>query len=170
LELGRDLRTLGAAAILAEAVLLTSGEEPDPDLYALILGALEALEREEGEHAPRILLPAGWALMEHLGFSPVLDRCAHCGSPLTGEEILTFHVALGGVVCGSCHGGPGAGRGGPRLGPSARGQLARMVTGEAQEELRGEVPHLKLLRNFMEFHLGARRPMASFDFLLDQLA
>ncbi|MEX2526085.1 MAG: DNA repair protein RecO [Gemmatimonadota bacterium] len=166
LALARDLRTLGAASVLAEVVLLNPGEEADPPLFQLLLGALEALESSPGSQAPWILLGAGWVLMHHLGFSPEVERCVRCQQSLPDTEILRFHVEAGGVMCSACQGSSPSTGVGPRVGPGAREQLASLVSGRPLSEEEGLPAHLKLLRTFMEFHLGARKPLASFDFLL----
>lgn len=170
LALARDLRTMGAASVLAEVVLLNPGEEADPLLFELLLGALEALESSPGLQAPGILLGAGWALMDHLGFSPEVVRCVRCQESLENTELLRFHVEAGGVICTTCQSSMPRTGVGPRVGPGARKQLAALVEGRPLDGEEWTLAHLKLMRTFMEFHLGARRPLASFDFLLDGLS
>ena len=61
--------------------------EPDlplPDVYALLAGALRAIEKSE---APLALLPRfSLRLLEALGLAPPLDSCVRCGGPLNGSQ------------------------------------------------------------------------------------
>ncbi len=97
--LRRDLKRLGAAALLAEVSGLLAGP---PDAYQEIFTALEeALALLEQGLPPDSLLPA---FLLHLlglgGYRPRLHRCVACaaepGTP------LNFSLPRGGVVCGAC--------------------------------------------------------------------
>jgi DNA repair protein RecO (recombination protein O) len=103
--LRRDLRRLGAAAVLAELAGMVAGP---PEAYAGIFAALEAALGllEEGA-PPDSLLPA---LLLHLlglgGYGPRLLNCLSCNRE--PEPPLHFSIPRGGVLCGTCsRGAPG---------------------------------------------------------------
>jgi len=59
-------------------------------------------------------------LLDRLGFSPALDRCAVCGRSDLGEENTRWHPEQGGVLCVSCA------RRGDILSATTRQVLARL--------------------------------------------
>ena len=59
-------------------------------------------------------------LLDRLGFSPALDRCAVCGRSDLGEENTRWHPEQGGVLCASCA------RRGDILSATTRQVLARL--------------------------------------------
>jgi len=98
-SLRRDLKRLGAAAVLAEVAGLLAGP---PEAYQEIFAALEeALALLEQGLPPDSLLPA---FLLHLlgggGYRPRLQRCAMCGAEPAAP--LNFSLPRGGVVCGAC--------------------------------------------------------------------
>ena len=98
--LRRDLKRLGAAALLAEVAGLMAGP---PEAYQEIFAALEeALALLEQGLPPDSLLPA---FLLHLlglgGYRPRLHRCGVCGAE-PPEPPLSFSLPQGGVVCGTC--------------------------------------------------------------------
>src|SRR5262249_18625795 len=98
-----DLPSLYAAYYVAE--LLADGtEEYDPH-PALFDEAGEPLRDVAGPGAaagPR-LARFDLVLLRELGYSPVLEACAACGSALAGQP-LAFSPAAGGVLCPGCRG------------------------------------------------------------------
>jgi DNA repair protein RecO (recombination protein O) len=99
--LRRDLKRLGAAAVLAEVAGLLAGP---PEAYQEIFAALEeALTLLEEGAPPDSLLPA--YLVHLLGLGGYRPRLQHCG--LCGQEPappLTFSPSRGAMVCGACRG------------------------------------------------------------------
>lgn len=83
-----------------------------PDLYRLMAVTLATLNREDRD--PMLAVRAfEFRLMCLIGYTPVLDACAVCGTPLAPEsEGVRFGLAVCGTVCQrpSC-----AARGGERL-------------------------------------------------------
>jgi DNA repair protein RecO (recombination protein O) len=75
----------------------TSEEQPEPELYALLLRAWDLLEKGVSD-----ALVARWselALLDVAGHGPELDRCVDCGrAPLEGEA-LRWDEAAGGIHC-----------------------------------------------------------------------
>jgi DNA repair protein RecO (recombination protein O) len=97
--LRRDLKRLGAAALLAEAAGLLAGP---PESYQEIFAALEeALVLLEQGSPPDSLLPA---FLLHLlglgGYRPRLHHCGRCGAE-PGPPLF-FSLPRGGMVCGAC--------------------------------------------------------------------
>lgn len=72
---------------------------PDEHLFALLAGVLDELETSE--HPMWTLCLFENALMHQQGYTPVLDICARCGSPVDGEQIA-FQPEAGGALCASC--------------------------------------------------------------------
>jgi DNA repair protein RecO (recombination protein O) len=99
LSLRRDLKRLGAAALLSEAAGLLAGP---PDALREIFVTLEdALALLEQGSPPDSLLPA---FLLHLlslgGYRPHLHLCGGCGA--VPEAPLNFSLPRGGIFCGSC--------------------------------------------------------------------
>ena len=97
--LRRDLKRLGAAAVLAEVAGLLAGP---PEAYQEIFAALEeALGLLEQGLPPDSLLPA--FLLHLLGLGGYRPRLHHCG--VCGQEPappLVFSLPRGGMFCGAC--------------------------------------------------------------------
>jgi len=159
--LAADVHRFGGAAVLAELVLKHAGEEANPALFDALSGALDRLAEVPSEAIVPTLLRDGWQLVSTLGYRPVVEACVQCGAPL-GDEMARFDFAAGGVRCARC-----APNGvGPRLGPGARAQLATLLSDE------GELPaldrpraHLRLLSDFVTWHVSGGRPLATFEVL-----
>ena len=97
--LRRDLRRLGAAAVLAELSGLLAGP---PEAYAGIFATLEAaLGLLEAGAPPESLLPALLLRLLTLGgYGPRLESCLVCG--LDPAPPLYFSIPRGGLLCGAC--------------------------------------------------------------------
>jgi len=153
--LRRDLKRLGAAALLAEAAGLLAGP---PEARQGIFTALEdALTLLEQGSPPDSLLPA--FLLHFLGlggYRPRLHQCGVCGHEPAPP--LNFSLPRGGVFCGACLGqAPG-----PLL-PLSPGawKLLRL----AQDLPRGKISRLRfppqqrdqsllIFKAFLRYHLG----------------
>jgi recombinational DNA repair protein (RecF pathway) len=94
------------------------------------------------------------------GFAPQLDPCVLCGRSLNPEEMGRFDLGAGGVRCAAC----GEDAAGARVGPGARRQLARLLSGEAEPPVSHARRHLALLADFVAYHVAAR-PLKSLAFL-----
>lgn len=100
-SLRRDLKRLGAAALLSEVAGLLAGP---PDALQEIFATLEeALAFLEQGVPPDSLLPA---FLLHLmglgGYRPHLHLCGGCGAE--PQPPLNFSLARGGIFCGACRG------------------------------------------------------------------
>jgi DNA repair protein RecO (recombination protein O) len=98
-SLRRDLKRLGAAAVLAELAGFLAGP---PEAYAGIFSTLEeALDRLERGAAPDSLLPVFLLRLLTLGgYGPRFHPCLGCGRE--PEPPLSFSVPRGGVLCAHC--------------------------------------------------------------------
>jgi DNA repair protein RecO (recombination protein O) len=121
-----DLDRLAKATSMLEVVDQVSQErEANPALYRMLVGALRALAARD---SPLIVPAFFWKLLALEGLSPVLDRCARCGSP---DDLVAFDVDEGGVLCRSC-------RQGAPISPEALELMRRILGGDLARVL--EVP------------------------------
>ena len=159
--LAGDVRRFGGAAVLAEIVLKHAGEEAHPILFDALSVALDRVADVPGDAIVPTLLREGWQLVSTLGYRPVVDACVECGRDL-GDEMARFDFSAGGVRCSGC----GDERVGPRLGPGARAQLSGLLEESATlPAIDRPRAHLRLLSDFVTWHLSAGRPLASFEVL-----
>ena len=122
-HLNDDIIALSLASQAAEIIdRLTEPEHPIPELYDLACFILSSIDRI---HPPRQRFLWYFAIhaLSLLGWEPVLDRCAHCGTPVItgstyhsehishsqaiGEEsrtapVLYFSPSEGGILCPGC--------------------------------------------------------------------
>ncbi len=80
---------------LCEAAL--PEREPSPQVFMLVLAALEALE-SDGQPA-RVARCFELNLLETLGYRPAVENCLHCGS---SSGSFYFDFVRDGLVCASC--------------------------------------------------------------------
>ncbi|MEA2646761.1 MAG: repair protein RecO [Chloroflexota bacterium] len=101
-----DLARSSAAAVVVElADKVLEERHPQPELFALVAGALGRLA--EGATEPRMeLADFLMRVLIELGYAPRLEECARCGRALRdgAESGLGFSPIAGGVVCGACNG------------------------------------------------------------------
>jgi DNA repair protein RecO (recombination protein O) len=164
--LGGDLVRFGAASLLAEMVLRTASEVAAPEVFDRVRASLNELETAPAGRIEAVALAEAWALVTTLGFGPSLDLCVACGGELPGEESLFLDYSAGGIYCGLCPGGGGAGR---ALPARARADLRAFCTGTAVELERAGA-HWQLLSRFLAYHLVEAGSLRSLDFLADALS
>jgi DNA repair protein RecO (recombination protein O) len=153
--LRRDLKRLGAAAVLAELAGLLSGP---PEAYRELFAALEdALGLLEAGAPPDSLLPV--FLLHFLGLGGYRPRFRHCG--LCGSEaaaLLSFSLPRGAMVCDPCRSrapgpllplSPGAWKLLRLAQDLPRDKLARLRFPPAQRD-----QSLLLFKAFLRYHLG----------------
>lgn len=108
-----------------------------------------------------VALAGAWRLVADIGFSPALAHCAMCHAPLPPGATVTFLHRAGGALCSSC--APSS-RGGRAVPPDARATLLAWLDGDTRP-LDGEAAvraHQRLLREFIEEHIGDGRPLRAF--------
>ena len=163
--LGRDLLRLGGASLLAELVLRTGSEEPQPALYDAVSDALDELDAAPAAELEHRTLALAWRLVAMLGFAPELDDCLACSRPLGPAEEARFSYSAGGVLCPAC----AAAGGGALLPPHARAALRRFLEG-GDAPLDRTLGHWRLLERYLDHHVLEGGVLRSFDFLARALA
>lgn len=152
---------LSAASVLGEIVLRHGEPDPHPALYLALVRGMDAIEGCGLDHLVPELLIQLWSLVRELGYTPLLDECVHCGRPIPDKEMSRFDFAAGGLRCPACL----EGGGGPRLGPKARAQLGGLLRGRAEGELLRPRAHLRLVSDFVAYHISGGTPLRSMDVL-----
>lgn len=155
--LGRDPLRLAAASVLSDLVLRHGGDaEPGP-LYEALGLALDDLDDAAPDEVVGKVLRGGWGIVSVLGYQPDLSTCPACGTPIGAGEVGRFDFAQGALRCAGCaEGAPG-----PRVGPGAREQLAALFRAELPELDRPHA-HLRLLSDFITYHLSGGRVLDTF--------
>lgn len=169
--LGGDLLRFGGASLLAELVLRTASEAPDPSLFHQLGHGLDRLERTQPAALERVILAECWALTGRLGFAPALESCVHCERRLGPDEGSAFDYAAGGIRCDGCSGGATVGPASGALRPlpaHGRHALIRLCSGDAVP-LPRTAPHWQLLARFLGYHVVDAGPLRSLSFLAQAL-
>ena len=160
-KLARHVFRFAGASVLAELILQHAGSDANPEVYAGVLHGLRALEEAADPDLAGTLLIEAWRLVGALGYTPQLEPCVHCYRELGSEDIVRFDFAAGGVRCPECADEIE----GPLVGPGARAQLAALFAGELPEDLRKPRAQLRLLSDFITYHISGGRPLQSFAVL-----
>ena len=89
-----DLDRISHAASMLEAVDHMSQEgEPNPRLYAMLLGAMRTLAADDH---PLVTPAFYWKLLALEGYEPMVDACVVCGDD---DELVSFDIEDGGTMC-----------------------------------------------------------------------
>ena len=165
-SLGRDVVRFAGASLLAEIVLLHAAPDPSPQVFERLRNGLRRIDAEPLAGLVGAVLAEGWLLVATLGYEPQIDVCVRCGKALGATEVLRFDFSAGGMRCSDCvsdQSGPRLGpRLAPRLGPGARRQLAALLQGIVPEELGKHRAHLRLLHDFVIYHISGSKPLKTF--------
>jgi DNA repair protein RecO (recombination protein O) len=112
LEVSRVAQAAYACEVTRELMPPHHAEPAAYDLLRELLSRLDA-GLAEGPLAPAHLRVFELALLDALGFGPVLDRCVACGAALDGDDARSeerhLDVRRGGVSCEHCSAGHGPG-------------------------------------------------------------
>ena len=94
------------------------------EVFAICEEFLRVLSSEACSDPAFLFFAFEWELLQRHGMAPEVATCASCGNRLeeSGEQVLWFSPADGGLVCGECVHLSGATRGNP-LGQEALGFL-----------------------------------------------
>ncbi|MEO6397673.1 MAG: DNA repair protein RecO [Tepidiformaceae bacterium] len=102
-----DLDLYGAAIYCAELVVRFTAERQElPDVYALLLSVVAALDARAPLHVVRYF---ELGLLGVMGYEPQVEACAICGMHLPEADVL-LSASAGGFVCTNCRPSAGAGR------------------------------------------------------------
>lgn len=101
--LRNNLGALYAGYYVAELLSeWTQDYDPHPTLFDAALAALRDFG-VVGVNLPLRVAAFELAMVQDLGYSPVLDTCAACSRLVVGDEAaLAFSAAVGGVLCPAC--------------------------------------------------------------------
>jgi DNA repair protein RecO (recombination protein O) len=160
-ELAGSLARFTAASALAELCLRFAREDDSGRVHDAATGVLDSIGGAAPNDVPAIALAGAWRVVAELGFAPSLDQCASCHADIASDENVTFDHRAGGALCARC----------ARLGPRGR-----KLPADARETLRSWLAgadavladdaarraHQRLLREFLEEHLGDGRPLRAF--------
>src|SRR5437773_1604465 len=165
-ELGMDLERFHGAETIAEIALHFGREGADAELFDAVAGAVDTLA-ERSDRDPREMTLAGaWQIVAVLGFNPVLDACAECGSPIRDDRAALFSHAAGGVLCAKC---ATLSVGGRKLPIAARAAIASWMSGQPVGVGGGTFSdadaraHQRLLREFLGYHLHDGRTLRAYE-------
>ena len=159
--LAQSLQRFGAAAALAE-LCMRFGTEATAGVHDALAAGLDELGRATDDAVAAAALAAGWRIVGELGFAPSLESCALCHRDLGPDEDVRFAHRSGGAICSSCRSLVPASR---TLPAAARQTLISWMAGQ-------EIPlpdrptsraHLRLLREFLEEHIGDGRAFQAFQ-------
>ena len=159
--LARDPRRFAGGAVLGELILQHAGSERNPGLYAGFGRGLDVLEQIGSDRLLTAILQEIWTLIGELGYGPSIRDCVACGNQLEPAEMGRFDFPEGGIRCPRCQ----TVARGPRLGPRAREQLAKMVERSLEEDLIRPRAHLRLASDFITYHISGGTPLRSMGVL-----
>lgn len=160
-QLGASLGRFGAAEALSEVCMRFGQEDESGRVFEAAERALDTIGAAAPEQVAEAALAGLWHFVAGLGFAPSLDVCASCHSPLPNDVPVTFHHRAGGALCANCARRASGGR---TLPPIARATISAWLQG-ADAPLDDEASaraHRRLLREFLEEHVGDGRPLRAF--------
>jgi DNA repair protein RecO (recombination protein O) len=160
-----DLQRVGYASHFLELVDgATEERQPAPELWALLVEALEVLETAR---FPAALCRAfELQAVTLLGYEPELSGCVVGEHPLAPDDPAFFHPTRGGAVCPECAAGaPGFVRLSPATVPAMRKLQQMPLATCGAEELPPGVPGelARCLIAYLRYHLEA--PLRSLHYL-----
>ncbi len=160
-ELAGSLERFTAASAIAELCLRFGREDDSGHVHDAATSVLDAIGAALPGDVPALALAGAWRIVSDLGFAPSLDQCASCHADLAPDAAVTFDHRAGGALCANCA------RQGPRgrqLPAEARETLRQWLAGAEHplEDSAARRAHQRLLREFLEEHLGDGRPLRAF--------
>lgn len=160
-ELAGSLARFTAASAIAELCLRFGREDDSGRVHDGATAVLDAIGAAEPSDVPALALAGAWRVVADLGFAPALDQCASCHADLPELASLTFDHRAGGALCANCARNGGRGR---QLPAEARATLRQWLADAESvlEDSAARRAHQRLLREFLEEHLGDGRPLRAF--------
>ena len=138
------------------------GQEDDSGrVFEAAERALDKIGQAAPEQVAEAAMAGLWHFVAGLGFAPSLDACASCHAPLDAEAPVTFHHRAGGALCPACARRAAGGRTLPAV---ARATIATWLDGRdaAIADDASARAHRRLLREFLEEHVGDGRALRAF--------
>lgn len=102
IELRQDMSRLAYAAYimnLCDSVIQEG--EPNIRVFSLLIHTLDLLVSIQSD-ASALALIFAIKLMDFIGYRPLLDQCAGCGSKSLNDQLLYFSPIAGGLLCDGC--------------------------------------------------------------------
>ncbi len=161
-ELAGSMARFHAASAVAELCLRFGKEDESGRVHDAATAALDAIGAASGLSVASIALAGAWRIVGELGFAPALEQCASCHVDLPPDADVTFHHRAGGALCAKC---APLSQGGRRLPADARLALIAWMGGDLESHAAAPTTaraHQRLLREFLEEHLGDGRPLRAF--------
>jgi DNA repair protein RecO (recombination protein O) len=160
-ELAGSLARFTAASAVAELCLRFAREDDTGRVHDAATAVLDAIGTAAPDDVPAIALAGAWRLVAELGFAPSLEQCANCHADLAAGSPVTFDHRAGGALCARCARPGGRGR---QLPPEARETLRAWLAGAESvlTDAGSRRAHQRLLREFLEEHLGDGRALRAF--------
>ncbi len=160
-ELAGSLARFTAASAIAELCLRFAKEDDSGRVHDAAVAVLDAIGSAAPDAAPAIALAGAWRVVSDLGFAPSLDQCASCHADLAVGEPVAFDHRAGGALCARCARLATRKR---QLPAEARDTLRSWLSGNsaALHDPSSRRAHQRLLREFLEEHLGDGRPLRAF--------
>ncbi len=160
-ELAGSLARFTAASAFAELCLRFAKEDDTGRVHDAATKVLDAIGAAAPGEVPAIALAGAWRVVAELGFAPSLDQCASCHADLSLDAAVTFDHRAGGALCANC---ARLGLRGRQLPAEARETLRSWLAGtpSALADAAERRAHQRLLREFLEEHLGDGRPLRAF--------
>ena len=159
--LAHDVGRFTAGSMITELALRTSSDEPAPGLFDVVELALDRLAVAPPDETIDAALSGAWHIVATLGFTPALDVCANCHTPLDTAARVSFSHTAGGALCPRCSANATGSR---VLPPAARNALREWTSGGRAPGLdpaEGRA-HQRLLREFFQEHMGTERELRAF--------
>lgn len=160
--LALEMSRFTAASALAELTLRIAGDETNVAMFDGLSATLDAIALASGDAVVERALAGAWRIVADAGFSPELDNCAACHTPLPIDAVVAFSHPAGGALCDSCARRAVAAR---RLPPDARDILRVWQAGSTEMRLSAldARAHQRLLREFIREHVASDdRPLRAF--------
>jgi DNA repair protein RecO (recombination protein O) len=161
-----DLTRLTHAHAAIELVdRLVWGEEPHPELYALLVDTLDAAMLAPAASLSAVTLAFELQTAGLLGYRPRMDACAECGRAPSSRRL--FSPARGGLLCDACAAGePGV----VTLSADALAGLTLLLTRPVLEagrylELKRAGEILKAVEAFLRHHFQRFQGLQSLEML-----
>lgn len=151
-RLARSLPVFHAAAALAELVSRVVPPVPQEEVFATFRDGIRMLDSAGEDIVELVALQAMWRLIDALGVSPSLDRCARDAVPVPPGP-AAFSIGEGGVLCPRCDRGASP----LRLRAGDRAALQFLVEGRGDPpDLGGAdaAAHRRLLARWIVSHVS----------------
>lgn len=99
--LRQDFTCYTTATVIRELILLATREvEGDQELYPLLIWVFSSLNEKGAPHPSLIFFLIRFFAI--IGYSPQLNSCLQCGSPIEKNAPHDFHLTAGGIQCRRC--------------------------------------------------------------------